>query len=433
MRPRSTPTSGLAACAILTLVFALSTTVLMPGDLSGQASPDSARIADLERRLDAITRELERLDLGDDVVRADTAQLGFGPGASKVYQIERGVSIGGYGEFLYENYGSEREDGTASGRSDQLDALRAIIYVGYKFDDRFLFNSEIEVEHADEIFLEFAYLDYRLSDRFGLRGGMLLAPLGLVNELHEPPVFLGSERSVTEQRIIPTTWRENGVGAFGGSDDLSWRVYLMNALDGADFAATGVRGGRQKGSKALAEDFGLAARVDYTGTPGLLAGLAAYSGETGHNREVDGTPVGGRLTIWDAHVDYRSRGLWLRGLVAGATVDEATELNELAGLTGSDGVGASMLGWYVQAGFDVLRGTDIDHELFPYVGLEKVDTQREVASGYAVDPATDVTVTSLGVAWKPIPQIILKADLQFHSNAAKTGVNQWNVNLGWLF
>jgi len=433
MRSRLTSTSGLASGALLALVVVLSGSAFAPRHVSGQTAPDSARIAELERRLDALTRELERLDLGEDVVRADTTQYGFGPGASKVYQIERGVSIGGYGEFLYENYSAERQDGTASGRSDQLDALRAIIYVGYKFDDRFLFNSEIEVEHADEIFLEFAYLDYRLSDNFGLRGGMLLAPLGLVNELHEPPVFLGSERSVTEQRIIPTTWRENGFGAFGGNDDISWRVYLMNALDGVDFGATGVRGGRQKGSKALAEDFGLAARLDYTGTPGLLAGLAAYSGETGHNRELGGTPVGGRLTIWDAHVDYRSRGLWLRALMAGASVAETAELNELAGLTGSDGIGTRMLGWFVQAGFDVLRGTDIDHELFPYVGLEKVDTQREVAAGYGVDPATDVTVTSLGVAWKPIPQIILKADLQFHSNPADTGVNQWNVNLGWLF
>ena len=419
--------------AVVSLALLAFATAVAPTDAATQTSPDSARIAELERRLDAMSRELERLDLGEDVVRADSARFGLGPGASKVYQIDRGVSIGGYGEFLYENYADERQDGTPSGRLDRLDALRAIIYVGYKFDDRFLFNSEIEVEHADEIFLEFAYLDYQLSDEIGVRAGMLLAPLGLVNELHEPPVFLGSERPVTEQRIIPTTWRENGFGVFGGNDRFSWRVYMMNALDGADFSAMGVRGGRQKGSKALAEDFGFAARVDFTGTPGLLAGLSAYSGGTAHVREVDGSPVGGRLDIWDAHVDYRSRGVWLRGLIAGASISEAAELNALAGLAGNEGVGTGMLGWVVQAGYDVLRGTTIDHELFPYVGYERVNTQRDVAPGFFVDPATEETITSLGLAWKPIPQIIVKADLQLHSNAADTGVNQWNVNLGWLF
>ena len=81
---------------------------------------------------------------------------------------------------------------------------------GYRFNDRFLFNSEIEVEHAKEIFVEFAYVDFQATESFGLRGGMLLVPMGLVNEFHEPTVFMGAERPVTENRIIPSSWRENG-------------------------------------------------------------------------------------------------------------------------------------------------------------------------------------------------------------------------------
>ena len=167
---------------------------------------DSVRLAALERRIEAVTRELERMQLGRDVVEADVSIQGLGPGASKVYRVNQGVSLGGYGEFLYENFAPEREDGSRSGALDRFDALRAILYVGYKFNDRLLFNSELEIEHAKESFLEFAYLDYLFTDHVGVRAGMLLAPLGLVNELHEPPVFLGTERPVTESRIIPTTW-----------------------------------------------------------------------------------------------------------------------------------------------------------------------------------------------------------------------------------
>ena len=418
--------------AVLSTILLLFAAALTPSRLDAQAA-DSARVAELERRLDAITRELERMDLGGDVVRADTAMLGLGPAASKVYRVERGVSIGGYGEFLYENYASEREDGSPATSTDQFDALRVIIYVGYKFNDRILFNSEIEVEHADEIFLEFAYIDYLINDDVGVRGGILLAPMGLVNELHEPPIFLGSERPLTENRIIPTTWRENGVGLFGGNDAVSWRVYVMNSLNGMSFSDSGLRGGRQKGSRALAEDFGVAGRLDYTGVLGLNVGASAYTGETAHNAMFGGEEVGGRVTIWDLHADYRARGWDLRALVAGASVDDVAELNQMIGLTGAEGIGTAMLGWYLQAGYDVLRGSTLEDQLLPYVRFEKVNTQREVATGFAADPANDVTITSLGAAWKPVPEVVLKADYQLWSNAAETATNQWNVSLGWLF
>ena len=60
---------------------------------------------------------------------ADTSIGGFGLGASKVYRVDAGVSIGGYGEVLYQNYSDERQDGQPAGRTDQADALRAIIEV----------------------------------------------------------------------------------------------------------------------------------------------------------------------------------------------------------------------------------------------------------------------------------------------------------------
>ncbi|HET9947426.1 MAG TPA: hypothetical protein VFQ22_00740 [Longimicrobiales bacterium] len=394
---------------------------------------DSARIAELERQVEAITRELERVSLGGDVVVADSGVQGLGPAASRVYRTNQGVSIGGYGELLFERFASEDQAGDPSGASDTFDALRAVVYVGYKFNDRLLFNSEIEIEHANEISLEFAYLDYLLTDDVGIRAGMLLAPLGLVNELHEPPVFLGSTRPVTETRIIPTTWRENGIGLFGGSDQVEWRAYVMNSFDGAGFDGTGLRGGRQKGAEALAEDLGVAARVDYVGTPGLVVGGSAFLGETAQARELGGEEVGGRVLLWDAHAAYGYRGWDLRALVAGATVDDAAELNQLNGLVGGDGVATDMLGWYVQAGYDVLRTIGSSHQLIPYVRYEQVNTQREVATGFAANPANDLTVTALGVAWRPVPQVEAEVDYQIHSNEADTGVDQLNFPIGWLF
>ena len=402
-------------------------------ELSAQQRSDSARIAELERRLEAVSVELERLSLGIDVVQADSSIMGLGPAASKIYQVTQGVSIGGYGEILYENFDADRDDDTPATSLDAIDALRAIVYFGYKFDDRLLFNSEVEIEHASEAFLEFAYLDYLLTETIGVRAGLLLAPLGLVNEFHEPPVFIDAKRSFTENRIIPTTWRENGIGLFGNGETLNWRLYVMNSLDGAGFNASGLRGGRQRGIRALAESLGVAARADYVGMPGLMVGASGFFGGTGQGRELDGTRVDGNVLVWDAHAAYEAYGFDLRALVAGARLDDAEELNQLNALAGAAGVGDEMLGWYVEGGYDVLSRMDTEHQLHPFARYEMVNTQSSMAPGATAAPANELTAVSLGAAWRPLPQVVVKVARQLISNEAETGTDQWNVQLGWLF
>ncbi len=414
------------------------------------ASRDSAELAMLRRQIEAITREIEELRLGQDVVvRADSGRFGFGPAASKVYGVGQGVSIGGYGEVLYENFAGERQDGAPADRTDQIDALRAIVYVGYKFSDRFLFNSEIEFEHgttdqAGSVSLEFAYLDWLVSEGVGARAGLLLVPMGFLNELHEPPTFLGTKRPETEQQIIPSTWRENGLGLFGDVGRFSYRAYLINGFDAigggssdaSGYSASGLRGGRQKGSKAIAEDLAGVVRLDYTGLPGLRVGGSLYAGQAGQNvaSTVDaGVTIGATTIIWEGHAEYRGRGLDLRALVAVADVGDVAEINAARGLTGQASVGERLYGWYLQAGYDVLRGAKTSQRLVPYVRFERLNTQDEVPEGFAANPATDRSILSLGAAWKPIVQIVVKADYQLHSNDADTGIDQLNVALGYLF
>jgi hypothetical protein len=411
------------------------------GRISAQER-DTTDLTRLQAQVDAITRELEELRLGRDVVvQADTSVLGFGPAASKVYKAPQGVSIGGYGEMLYENFAAEREDDTPAGEADRLDALRAIVYVGYKFSDKILFNSEVEFEHGStedggSVSLEFAYLDYRLSPNFGVRAGLLLPPMGFINEIHEPPAFLGARRPETERVLIPSTWRETGIGVFGGSGKVNYRAYLINGFDATGFNAGGLRDGRQNGAEAAAENFGAVGRVDYTGALGLTVGTSAYVGNSGQGAVLPSDPdatIGARTFIWDAHAEYKARGFDLRGLLAIATVDDAAELNELNGLSGSESVGERLLGWYLQGGYDVLRGSGSSHQLVPYLRYEQLNTQDEVPDGFTADPATDGRFLTVGAMWKPLPNVSVKADYQILKTEAETGVNQLNVNLGYLF
>lgn len=438
------PFDGRVSRTILVLAF-----LVVAAPLNGQETPaDTVDLRELQRRIEAMTRELEELRLGRElVVEADTGLYGFGPAASKVYKVQQGVSIGGYGEMLYENFADEREDDVPSERSDRIDFLRAILYTGYKFNDWLLFNSELEFEHAStgkagEVSVEFAYLDFLVGGDWGFRAGLLLPPMGFLNELHEPPTFLGTERPETERQIIPSTWRENGAGVFGQSGPIAWRAYVVNGFDGAGagtasgFSASGLRGGRSSGSEALAEDFAGVARVEYVGYEGLRIGTAAYLGGSGQDVAVPSRPdetIDARTLIWEGHAEYRARGFDLRALLAIATVDDVAELNEALELAGAESIGERLVGWYVQAGYDVLRGLETENQLLPYVRYEAIDTQDEVPEGFAADPANDRSILSLGAAWKPIPNVIVKADYQIHDNEADTGVDQLNAVVGFLF
>ena len=411
------------------------------------AAPDNAELA---RRIDILAGEVEDMKLGDVARPASTPRFGLGPAASKVYGVTQGVSIGGYGETLYENFAGEREDGVEQFTPDQLDLLRAIVYVGYKFSDRILFNSELEFEHATtgkrgSVSVEFAYVDYMVKPLFNLRAGMILSPMGFVNELHEPLTFLGARRPDVEQRILPTTWRANGLGVFGESESgFAYRAYLCESFRGvanagqniAGFrAADGVREARQNGSFSRVEDWGVTGLLEYRKS-GFRAGVSGFTGGAAQgDTTIAGEKFTGRTSLWEAHGEYQGSGLSLRALYARGTIDEAERFNERNGFTGNASIGSSLLGWYGEAGYDVLRllSPGSEWNLTSYVRYEKYDTQAEVPATYARNPANERTVLTAGAALFPHPQVVLKADHQWRKTEAETGVNQFNVALGYLF
>jgi len=409
-----------------------------------------AQIAELERQIGILAAEIEALKVGEAAepsaaLAADRsdARYGVGLAASKVYSVKRGVSIGGYGEALYENPAGNDQSGNPSGAVDQIDFLRAVAYLGYKFDDHWILYTEIEYEHAvagdgaaGEVAVEFAYLDYMKSQYLNVRSGLVLVPVGLVNELHEPTVSISARRPDVERYILPTTWRELGAGVYGDSGVLAYRAYLTSSLDAAGFTADGgIRGGRQEGSEAIAQDWAFSGRLDYVGTAGLLVGVSAFSGDTGQdNRTPSGEKIDAHTTVFDVHADWQWRGLWLRGLYAQTAISQADLINEFNGFVGDESVGSRQNGWYVQGAYDVLSFRPTSKmSLLPYVRYEQYDTQDQVPAGYTKNPANDIDELTVGIAFKPIDRLVFKLDWQQRQNAANTGVNAWNVALGYIF
>lgn len=378
---------------------------------------------ELRRRIDLVASDVESLRLSDVITPVGDSYSGMGPAASKIYYTEQGLSIGGYGEI----YASSIEGGT-----DTADALRGIVYFGYRFSDKWLLNTEIEIEHADQAFLEFAYVDYLARPEFNVRAGLLLAPMGFLNELHEPTTFYGNLRPGVETVILPSTFRENGAGIHGELGDFVYRAYVLNGFNAEGFSAAGLRGGRQKGSETLADDWAVTGRLDWMGVRGLTLGASTWWGDSGQG-QVAGGDVG--TTILEAHAEYRWRGLRARFLYAQADLDDVGALNADLGLSGSDSVGSKLEGWYAEAAYDVLGlfSPGTKQSLSPFVRYETYDTQAEVPSGFASNPANDDEIVTVGLDYKPLPYVVFKADVQAYDDGAGNDSTRVNIGMGYVF
>src|SRR6478736_250875 len=103
---------------------------------------------------------------------------------------EEHTSIGGYGEVHYHNLTGPNTPGS-------VNVARFVLFLAHSFNDKLSFRSELEVEDArieggepgGEVALEQLYLDYAFSSSATLRAGLVLPPIGIVNETHEPPTF----------------------------------------------------------------------------------------------------------------------------------------------------------------------------------------------------------------------------------------------------
>jgi hypothetical protein len=401
----------------------------------------SDSLAELYQRIDILTEEIIKLrgEAGNHSPQNQENPFGLGPSAGAVYNnTDAHISIAGYGEMVYQNFSAKNDQNMDAGKQDQLDFLRSIFYVGYHFSESILFNSEIEIEHAStgsggEVSLEFAYLDFKLNEIFRLRTGMLLLPLGLMNEYHEPPVFLPASRPEVERYLIPSTWRGNGIGLLIASGNgFEGKLYLTEGFDSDGFSASsGVRGGRQKGAKSAIERAAISGRLDYYGIPGGDIGISFYSGNSNQSTSSSADYT---THIISGHSRFSIAGWKLDALYARVIFDNAGQFNETQNLSGVEGIGSAMEGYYFTLGYNLLPLlSDSEMKLSPYIHYEKYNLQSRVPAGFDADPANDRTITAAGINFHPKTNIVFKVEYRDNRNSSDTAVDQVNVAMGYMF
>jgi hypothetical protein len=249
-------------------------------------------------------------------------------------------------------------------------------------------------------------------------------------------VFFGARRPDNETVLIPSTWAGVGAGVYGQTaSGLEWRAYLMEGLDARGFtAALPIRDGRQGGAQALLTHPAVTGRVDWKGTPGLLVGVSAFTGDSWQEANPAGASLAARVTLTDIHATWSWRGLEARGLWTTGRLGDAGVLSDVLGLSGSERLGERFSGGYLEAAYDVapLAWPGTRWGVSPYVRAETLDSQQRVPGGRE-DPALDRGVRVFGVAVKPHPSVVVKADREQRRSGGDAETSRWNVTLGWLF
>ena len=358
--------------------------------------------------------------------------------AQKIIGSNQGLHIGGYAQIDY-----NRTINDDLNHNAKLDVHRLVTFLGYNFNKKTSFVSELEFEHVVEVYVEQAFLSYNIRDNFSINAGLMLIPMGIQNLYHEPPTFNGVERTNVDKYIVPTTWREMGVSVNGRIIDntLSYELMLVNGFNGYDgegvFSGNkGLRSGRQKGAESYMTAPDFASRLAYLGIPNLNLGFSTYIGES-ESTAYDGLDLSDENAVMSADstiiginmigIDgrYQKGSLQLRGQYIIANLSNTNQYNIF---TGKD-LGSKMSGYYTEAGYNVLESSQTSNELIPFVRFENYNTHQETVGDVAVSTNYNRTDITIGLGFKVSNGAMFKADYQIKSNEG-SDEKIYQLNLG---
>ena len=243
-----------------------------------------------------------------------------------------------------------------------FDQHRLIPFIYSDVSDRVKFATEIEIEHggpqgsggvqgaSGAIKIEFATIDFLITDWLNYRGGIILAPLGKYNLVHDSPLQDLTNRPMVSTRIIPTTLSESGMGFFGTfypteMSTLSYEIYAVNGFSAED-AGTATGGGLSfiRSSRGSLKDDNnrnpaFVGRLAYSPFLGLEVGLSAH---TGNIDEHDSN----RMTIKAVDWTYQRGAFELVGEYAHASIERDGNFDAVT--PNSDVYNGDMWGYYIE-------------------------------------------------------------------------------------
>lgn len=371
------------------------------------------------------------------------------------------LSVGGYGEavmsrnFYSQHFNRYRDpltykDDKSHGR---FDLPHVTLNLGYDFGRGWTMGMEIEFEHggtesaveidADEsgeyeaetekggeVALEQFWINKSFSGgRFNVKAGELIIPVGEINQHHLPNEFFSVYRSEGEAKLLPNTWHQVGLSLWGSLPQWRYEAIFTSGLDAERFGHDCFvqYGATSPYEYKLANVYAGAARIDNYSVKGLRLSLSGYYGYTFRNTErkagASYDDCHGALAIGSFGFELNRWNLIVRGNATYANLSDAERITAFCNAypkhTQQDGspskhspIGSSAYSFGGEAGYDVFSIFDAlrqKQKLYVFGRYEDYNTyatgNKKVAYTY-----DHVKRMSFGINYKPIPQIIVKAE-----------------------
>jgi hypothetical protein len=342
--------------------------------------------------------------------------------------------ISGYGNANYQRDFNQHQSA--------VNLERAVLFVGHTFSEKISLFTELEIEHAivtgpasddhssgqGDVGMEQAYLKFNLNAKQYIIAGLFTPRIGITNENHLPVNFNGVERPLVEELIIPTTWREIGVGFYGSSDrlPLNYSVALINGLNSENFHHdTGLGEGKGLGSDAAANNLAITASLQYhlptikfqvSGYMGGTVGLGPREADSlGLNSGAFGTPV----YLGEADLQYAQNGISIKALGTYVSYPEADKINSAYATNMPTG----MYGAYAEFAYDWMHPKHEAAQFITFARLEMLDMNVAIPSNGFYDGTQKQTHIIAGFGYLPLPNVVIKADVRLlHTGPQNTAL-----------
>lgn len=403
--------------------------------------------------------------------------------------------FGGYGEIVasWKDYGLNRWNGQTTGSTRDHHATialpRFIMAFDYKFSKRWALSAEVEfegggtgteyeievgsgsengeyeteTETGGEVALEQFHLTYLAHPSFNVRMGHMIVPVGITNTHHEPIYFFGTRRPEGETTILPSTWHETGIEFFGKfGKGLAKFDYEAMIIAGANPNGFDKYNWIKKGKQNYFEADNLTrpayvGRLNWHGVDGLRVGTSLYyCGDAGRNADKLNTYKGFgniSLLIWSADAQYINRWVEARANIITGRVSHADDISWVNRIYSKDSpynrtpnVAKRALTYSCELGLNVkniFNGSKNFPNIIPFAHYEYYNPQEKgEKSTSAMDDRCQVSLWTMGLNWRPLPNLVVKADYTTRqigtrkifgtSNAGYNSENEFSIGVAYI-
>lgn len=376
-------------------------------------------------------------------------------------------SISGYGIIHYANFDWELDPN----RRAAIDVERFVVAPKYRINDTIRLEAEIEFEHGGtgstmefdkfeefgefeteiekggEIIVEKLAAVFSIQPALNFRVGHIIVPVGLVSKRHRPQHYFTTTRPEAEAHIIPTIWHETGVELFGSLGSLKYQAQIINGLDSTGFSSRHwiVRGHQLRFETVNAEAPAFVGRLDYAFHENATVGISGYFGDTAANRPKPDVDFDAHVGIVSLHGFYEMNAVKVRGLFLWGALENADRLSKVNRSLSNNlnvkrtPIGSSALGWYIEAGYDVLsffRKAEVSsHVLDVFARYDFYDTMASVEGLIFDNPRWERTTWTFGINYHVHPKLVFKSHYSLRRLAQKdlNKENTFSLGLGFQY